>query len=154
MPTRLQPTDRPAAYPVLHLLSRCMSHAAFHIHALVLTVPLCHSSVANRLRINGSSFAFLSLCTEAGKTAECARCGTQAAQDCSWQMNTHDISQTMRGLANLRLGSRLLVQALVHRAAIILDTFNTQVSPSRPCCLACPSCHSMVVLCQASMFGE
>lgn len=50
----------------------------------------------------------------------------QAAQDCSWQMNTHDISQTMRGLANLRLGSRLLVQALVHRAATILDTFNTQ----------------------------
>ena len=42
-------------------------------------------------------------------------------------MNTHDISQTMRGLANLRLGSRLLVQALVHRAATILDTFNTQV---------------------------
>ena len=34
----------------------------------------------------------------------------------------------MRGLANLRLGSRLLVQALVHRAATILDTFNTQVS--------------------------
>jgi len=43
-------------------------------------------------------------------------------------MNTHDISQTMRGLANLRLGSRLLVQALVHRASTILDTFNTQVS--------------------------
>lgn len=55
-------------------------------------------------------------------------CCVQAAQDCSWQMNTHDISQTMRGLANLRLGSRLLVQALVHRAATILDTFNTQVS--------------------------
>ncbi|DBB02864.1 TPA: hypothetical protein ACH3X1_013470 [Trebouxia sp. C0004] len=50
----------------------------------------------------------------------------QAAQERSWQMNTHDISQTMRGLANLRLGSRLLVQALVHRASTILDTFNTQ----------------------------
>jgi len=55
-------------------------------------------------------------------------CCLQAAQDRSWQMNTHDISQTMRGLANLRLGSRLLVQALVHRASTILDTFNTQVS--------------------------
>lgn len=51
----------------------------------------------------------------------------QAAQDKSWQMNAIDVSQTMRGLANMRLGSRLLVQALVHRAATILDTFNTQV---------------------------
>lgn len=42
-------------------------------------------------------------------------------------MNAIDVSQTMRGLANMRLGSRLLVQALVHRAATILDTFNTQV---------------------------
>ncbi|KAL3159854.1 hypothetical protein ABBQ38_010255 [Trebouxia sp. C0009 RCD-2024] len=50
----------------------------------------------------------------------------QAAQDKSWQMNAIDISQTMRGLANMRLGSRLLVQSLVHRAATILDTFNPQ----------------------------
>lgn len=56
-------------------------------------------------------------------------CVLQAAQDKSWQMNAIDVSQTMRGLANMRLGSRLLVQALVHRAATILDTFNTQVGP-------------------------
>ena len=63
-----------------------------------------------------------------GNTLVHRRCvAVQAAQERSWQMNTHDISQTMRGLANLRLGSRLLVQALVHRAATILDTFNTQV---------------------------
>lgn len=43
-------------------------------------------------------------------------------------MNAMDVSQTMRGLANLRLtGSRLLLQSLVHRAATILDTFNSQV---------------------------
>ena len=54
----------------------------------------------------------------------------QAAQDKSWQMNAIDLSQTMRGLANMRLGSRLLVQALVHRAATILDTFNPQVWPT------------------------
>lgn len=45
-------------------------------------------------------------------------------------MNAIDLSQTMRGLANMRLGSRLLVQALVHRAATILDTFNPQVWPT------------------------
>ena len=52
-------------------------------------------------------------------------------------MNTHDISQTMRGLANLRLGSRLLVQALVRRASTILDTFNTQVRHAFHCSLMC-----------------
>ena len=56
-----------------------------------------------------------------------AWCVPQAAQDKSWQMNAIDLSQTMRGLANMRLSSRLLVQALVHRAATILDTFNPQV---------------------------
>ena len=59
-----------------------------------------------------------------------ARCVLQAAQDKSWQMNAIDVSQTMRGLANMRLGSRLLVQPLVHRAATILDTFNPQVWPT------------------------
>ena len=55
----------------------------------------------------------------------------QAAQERSWQMNTHDLSQTLRGLASLRTGPRVLVQALVHRAGTILDTFDTTVSP--PC---------------------
>ena len=51
----------------------------------------------------------------------------QAAQDTCYQMNAMDVSQTMRGLANLRLESRLLVQSLVSRATTILDTFNAQV---------------------------
>lgn len=51
----------------------------------------------------------------------------QAAQDHSWQMNAYDISQCMRGLANIRLPSRGLVQALVARAFGILNTFNMQV---------------------------
>ena len=52
-------------------------------------------------------------------------------------MNAIDVSQTMRGLANMRLGSRLLVQALVHRAATILDTFNPQVWPTHCLAIAC-----------------
>ena len=57
----------------------------------------------------------------------------QAAEDKTWQMNALDVSQTMRGLANLRLCSRQLVQALVHRAATILDIFSSQV-----CFTPCP----------------
>ena len=42
-------------------------------------------------------------------------------------MNDQDVSQCMRGLANLRLPSRVLVQTLVARAFSILDTFDMQV---------------------------
>lgn len=45
-------------------------------------------------------------------------------------MNSLDVSQCMRGLANLRLPCRSLVQALVARAFNMLDTFSTQVCVS------------------------
>lgn len=120
-----------------------------HLASLIQSNAATHSTPLHAVCFEAKEL-YLQLTTNIGLVSVTAWCGLQAAQDKSWQMNAIDISQTMRGLANMRLGSRLLVQSLVHRAATILDTFNPQVCailcPAVQCCCLCVRVYSLVKL--------
>ena len=68
-------------------------------------------------------------------------------------MNCHDVSQTIRGLANLRLSSGSLGHDLLQRAYAILETFNTQASLTLAsvslccCCVPLRCCAAAVTWC-------